>query len=284
MPASRRTTGRLTREQPRASRDHSRGHQLEMNMLLEQTMERLNAMKLLGMAKAFREWNDAPKKQEVSLADFIGFLADAEWVYRENRKLQLRLSAARFKLQACVEDIDYGPARGLSKSVMLELSSSRWVQQRQNVILTGHTGLGKSYLACALGQKACRDGFSVVYRRVPRLFDELAAARGDGTYATLLKRLAKTNVLVLDDFGLEALTAQHRKDLLELLDDRYDSGSTIITSQLEPKDWHAVIGDPTLADAICDRLVHNAHRIKLGESESIRKTAANLTNRPKQSK
>ena len=253
-------------------------------MLLEQTMERLNAMKLFGMAKAFREWNDAPKKQEVSVADFVGFLADAEWVSRENRKLQLRLTAARFKLNACVEDIDYAHPRGLSKSVLLELASSRWVQQRQNVILTGHTGLGKSYLACALGQKACRDGFSVVYRRAPRLFDELAIARGDGSYTTLLKRVAKTNVLVLDDFGLEALTAQHRKDLLELLDDRYDSGSTIITSQLEPKDWHAVIGDPTLADAICDRLVHNAHRIKLGESESIRKSAANLTNKPKQQK
>jgi DNA replication protein DnaC len=253
-------------------------------MLLEQTMERLNAMKLFGMAKAFREWNDAPKKQEISAADFIGFLSDAEWVYRENRKLQLRLSAARFKLQACVEDIDYAHPRGLSKSVLLELSSSRWVQQRQNIILTGHTGLGKSYLACALGQKACRDGFSVVYRRTGRLFDELATARGDGSYATLMKRLAKTNVLVLDDFGLEALTAQHRKDLLEILDDRYDSGSTIITSQLESKDWHPVIGDPTLADAICDRLVHNAHKIKLSEAESIRKTAANLTNKPTQSK
>lgn len=167
-------------------------------MLLEQTMERLNAMKLFGMAKAFREWNDAPKKQEVSVADFVGFLADAEWVSRENRKLQLRLTAARFKLSACVEDIDYAHPRGLSKSVLLELASSRWVQQRQNVILTGHTGLGKSYLACALGQKACRDGYSVVYRRAPRLFDELAIARGDGSYTMLLKRLAKTNVLVLD--------------------------------------------------------------------------------------
>jgi DNA replication protein DnaC len=251
---------------------------------MEQTMERLNAMKLFGMAKAFREWHESTKKQGVTPEDFVGFLADAEWVYRESRKLQLRLVAARFKMPACVEDIDFGHPRGLSKSVLLELSSSKWVQQRQNVILTGHTGLGKSYLACALGQKACRDGFSVVYRRTPRLFDELAVARADGTYATLLKRLAKTNVLVLDDFGLEGLTAQHRKDLLELLDDRYDSGSTIITSQLEPKDWHAVIGDPTLADAICDRLVHNAHRIKLIASDSIRKTAANLTTKPKQSK
>ena len=253
-------------------------------MLMEQTMEKLNAMKLFGMAKAFRDWSQAPKKQEASAEDFIGFLADAEWVHRESRKLQLRLTTARFKMPACVEDIDYTHPRGLVKSVMLELSSSKWVQQHQNVILTGHTGLGKSYLACALGQKACRDGFSVVYRRAPRLFDELVVARADGSHAMLLKRLAKTNVLVLDDFGLEALAAQHRKDLLELLDDRYDSGSTIITSQLEPKDWHAVIGDPTLADAICDRLVHNAHRIKLTPAESIRKTTANLTTKPKQTK
>jgi DNA replication protein DnaC len=252
-------------------------------MLMEQTLEKLNAMKLFGMAKALREWHDAPKKQTVEPQDFVGFLADAEWVYRENRRLHLRLLAARFKMPACVEDIDYGHPRGLTKSVMLELASSRWVQQKQNVILTGHTGLGKSYIACALGQKACRDGFSVVYRRTTRLFDELALARGDGSYATLLKRFAKTNVLVLDDFGLEALTGQQRKDLLELLDDRYNTSSTIITSQLEPKDWHAVIGDPTLADAICDRLVHNAHRLKLVASESIRKTE-NLTPKQKPSK
>lgn len=187
-------------------------------------------------------------------------------------------------MHACVEDIDFAHPRGLTKSVMLELSSSKWAQEHQNVILTGHTGLGKSYVACALGQKACRDGFGVVYRRTPRLFDELAVARADGTYTTLLKRLAKTNVLVLDDFGLESLTAQHRKDLLELLDDRYNTGSTIITSQLEPKDWHAVIGDPTLADAICDRLIHNEHRIKLNAAESIRKTTTNLTTKPKPTK
>jgi len=252
-------------------------------MLLEQTLEKLNAMKLFGMAKAVREWADNPKHADVTPQDFIGLLADAEWVSRENRKLQLRLAAARFKLQACVEDIDFSHPRGLNKSVMLELGTSRWVQQHQNVILTGHTGLGKSYLACALGQKACRDGFAVVYRRAPRLFDELALARADGTYTTLLRRFAKAQVLILDDFGLETLTAQARKDLLELLDDRYNASSTIITSQLEPKDWHAVIGDPTLADAICDRLVHNAHRIKLTNAESIRKTES-LTTKPKQSK
>jgi DNA replication protein DnaC len=269
--------------QPCSARETREATTKENAVLLEQTLEKMNAMKLFGMAKALREWNDTPKKQEVSVQDFVGLLTDAEWVYRENRKLQLRLAAARFKMQACVEDIDFGHARGLSKSVVLELASSGWVQQRQNVILTGHTGLGKSYLACALGQKACRDGFTVVYRRATRLFDELALARGDGSYGTLLKRFAKTNVLILDDFGLEALVAQQRKDLLEILDDRYSASSTIITSQLEPKDWHAVIGDPTLADAICDRLVHNAHRIKLGASESIRKTE-HLTSKSKSSK
>jgi len=252
-------------------------------MLVEQTLEKINAMKLFGMAKAMREWTEQTHNKETSPADLVGFLTDAEWVYRENRKLQRRLVTARFKIPACVEDIDFGHARGLAKSVVMELASSRWVQQHQNVILTGHTGLGKSYLACALGQKACRDGFSVIYRRATRLFDELGLARADGTHAHLLKRLAKANVLVLDDFGLEALTAQQRKDLLEILDDRYNLNSTIITSQLEPKEWHAVIGDPTLADAICDRLIHNAHRIKLAPSESIRKTEG-LTTKPKPAK
>lgn len=249
-------------------------------MLIEQTLDKLNAMKLYGMAKALRDWTEAPRKQEVSPQDFLGLLADAEWVFRENRKLQTRLAQARFKLSASIEDVDFTHGRGLSKSILLELASSRWVQQKQNVILTGHTGLGKSYLACALGQKACRDGFSVTYRRATRLFDELALARGDGSYSALLKRFAKTSVLVLDDFGLETLNAQQRKDLLEILDDRYNISSTVVTSQLEPKDWHAVIGDPTLADAICDRLVHNAHRIKLAASESIRKSE-HLTAKPK---
>ena len=252
-------------------------------MLMEQTLDKLNAMKLFGMARALREWTEKARDKDISPADLMGFLTDAEWVSRENRKLQLRLTAARFKLQACIEDIDFGHGRGLTKSVVMDLASSRWVQQHQNVILTGHTGLGKSYLACALGQKACRDGYSVIYRRATRLFDELTLARADGTYPHLLKRFAKANVMVLDDFGLEALTAQQRKDLLEILDDRYNLSSTIITSQLEPKDWHAVIGDPTLADAICDRLVHNAHRIKLAPAESIRKTEG-LTTKQKPAK
>lgn len=239
-------------------------------MLVEQTMEKLHAMKLHGMAHALRQWIGAPKEKAIAPADLVGLLVDAEWVHRENRKLQLRLKNAKLRQQACIEDIDYSHARGLAKASVLELAACRWVQQSQNVIVTGPTGVGKSYLACALGQKACREGYAVVYRRVSRLFDELAQARADGTHPNLLRRLAKAQVLILDDFGLEPMTAAHRKELLEVLDDRYKISSTIVTSQLEPKDWHAIIGDETLADAICDRLVHNAHRLKLG-GDSMRK-------------
>lgn len=239
-------------------------------MLLEQTMEKLNAMKLYGMAKALESYLVQPKSEPLSPQDVVGLLVDAEWQHRETRKLQSRLRQARFKQTACIEDINYRHARGLNKQVVLDLASSRWVQGHQNILIIGPTGLGKSYLACAFAQKACRDGYSAVYRRLSRLFDELAIARADGTLVTLMRRLAKAQVLILDDFGLEPMTATQRKDLLELLEDRYGFTSTIVTSQLTPDNWHPVIGDPTLADAICDRLVHNAHRIKLA-GESIRK-------------
>lgn len=251
-------------------------------MLVEQTLEKLEAMKLNGMAKAMRRWMEQPQDKDMAPADLLGLLVDAEHLHRDNRQLQQRLKNAKLKQQACIEDIDYSHARGLSKSVVLDLASCRWVHSHQNVLLTGPTGVGKSYLACALGQKACREGYSVLYRRTSRLFDELAQARADGTYPHLLRRLAKAQVLILDDFGLEPLGAAQRKELLEVLDDRYQLGSTILTSQLEPKDWHAVIGDATLADAICDRLVHNAHRLKLG-GESIRK-AESLTGAKKAAK
>ncbi len=251
-------------------------------MLIEQTLEKLNGMKLFGMARAFRAWLDQPKDKALAPADLVGLLTDAEWLYRENRKLELRLKNAKLKQPACIEDIDYTHARGLSKPVMLDLASSHWVQSHQNIILAGPTGVGKSWLACALGQKACRDGFSVVYRRCSRLFDEMTQARADGTHPNLLRRLAKAQVLILDDFGIEPLTAAQRRDLLEIVEDRYKLASTIVTSQLNPDDWHAAIADATIADAICDRIVHNAHRIKLG-GESIRKKEG-LTNGKKPAK
>ena len=180
-------------------------------------------------------------------------------------------------------NIDYGHARGLSKTLMLDLASSRWAALHQNVILTGKTGVGKSYLACALAHKACRDGFTVTYRRVSRLYDELAQARADGTYLTVLRRLAKVQLLVLDDFGLEPLGAAERKGLLDILEDRYNVTATLVTSQLDPSAWHAVIGDATVADAICDRLVHGAHRLSL-HGESLRKPKAPLTSSEKSKK
>jgi DNA replication protein DnaC len=240
-------------------------------MLVEQTMEKLASLRLHGMSNALRQWLEKPKDKDLDPADLVGLLVDAEWLYRENRKLSARLKTARLKQQACIEDIDYVHTRGLTKAVMLDLASSRWVTNKQNIILTGPTGVGKSYLACALAHKACRDGFTAIYRRTSRLFDELAQARADGSHPLLLRRLAKAQILVLDDFGLETLGAAQRKELMEIVDDRHQLGSTIVTSQLEPKDWHGIIGDETLADAICDRLVHNAHRIKLS-GESIRKT------------
>ncbi|HYO64461.1 MAG TPA: IS21-like element helper ATPase IstB, partial [Archangium sp.] len=238
-------------------------------MLTEQTLEKLNEMKLYGMANYLRTWMERPADTQMGPTELVGLLADAEWVHRENKKLTSRLQHAKLRQQACLEDLDYAHARGLTKSQVLELSTSRWVAQSQNVLLTGPTGVGKSFLACALGQKACRDGYGVVYRRTSRLFDELAQARADGTYPHLLRRLAKAQVLILDDFGLEPLGASERKELLEVLEDRYGSSATVVTSQLDPKAWHAVIGEPTLADAILDRLVHNAHRLKL-TGDSVR--------------
>jgi DNA replication protein DnaC len=252
-------------------------------MLMEQTLEKLKAMKLLGMARYLEQWQASPSSQQLSPSELISLLTDAEWLQRENRKLSLRLKNARLRQPACLEDVDYSHARGLTRAQMVELASCHWVKARQNVLITGPTGMGKSYLACALGNKACREGLTVLYRRASRLYDELAQARADGSWRTLLQRFAKAHLLILDDFGLEPLNAHERKDLLEVLEDRSGNSSTLLTSQLEPKQWHAVIGEATVADAILDRLIHNAHRLKLA-GESIRKLEGKLTSSPKAEK
>ena len=239
-------------------------------MIFEQTIEKLSAMKLSGMVAALEEWQENGGNADLEPSDLIGLLADAEWGARQGRKLTNRLRQARLPMAATVEEIDYKHPRGLAKPKMLELISCRWVANHRNLIITGPTGIGKTFLPCALGNKACREGYRVLYTRAPRLFAELYLAKADGTYSRLLKKLAKMKVLIIDDFGCTPLEPQERRDLREILEDRYDVSSTVITSQLDPKHWHSFIGDETVADAVCDRLVHNGHRLKL-RGESIRK-------------
>jgi len=244
--------------------------------LIHQSLEKLTQMRLHTMADALRQQLEQPSVQELSFEERIAMLVDREWLFRENRKLTRRLKAARLKQQAVVEDIDFRQPRGLDKSVMLTLSNCQWIRNHQNVIITGPTGIGKSYLAEALAQKACREGFTALYYRSTPLFRDLAIARGDGSYSKLLSRLAKTDLLVVDDWGLSSLTDAERRDFLEVMEDRHGIRSTVITSQYPVAKWHELIGEPTLADAILDRIVHNAHKIVL-KGESMRKTRSKLT-------
>lgn len=244
--------------------------------MIHQSLEKLTQMRLHTMADAIRQQLEQPSVQELSFEERIAMIVDREWLFRENRKLTRRLKAARLKQQAVVEDIDFRQPRGLDKSVMLTLSNCQWIRNHQNVIITGPTGIGKSYLAEALAQKACREGFTALYYRSPLLFRDLAIARGDGSYSKLLSRLAKTDLLVVDDWGLSSLTDAERRDFLEVMEDRHGIRSTVITSQYPVAKWHELIGEPTLADAILDRIVHNAHKIVL-KGESMRKTRSKLT-------
>ncbi|MCP3441243.1 IS21-like element helper ATPase IstB [Bradyrhizobium sp. CCGUVB14] len=242
-------------------------------MLNHPTHERLIELGLSGMAKAFEEQRRSPDLEALPFEDRIGLMVDREAAERDTRRLTTRLKLASLRQNACVEDVDLRTPRGIDRAVFAKLVSGDWINRHENLLITGATGLGKSWLACALGHKACRDNRSVLYHRVPRLFEALGLARGDGRYARLLKTLGRAQVLILDDWGLSVLTAAERRDLLEILDDRHGRASTIVTSQLPVDTWHEVIGDPTLADAILDRLVHNAHRLQLA-GESMRKRNA----------
>lgn len=241
-------------------------------MLNEPTMAKLRALRLDAFAAAWTEQSKSPETARLSFDERLGLLVDAECLFRENRRLGRLLKEAKLRLsQACLEDLDFAPRRELDKALVRQLATCRWVQEHQNVIVTGATGVGKTYLACALAQQACRKGFSATYRRASRLFDELALARADGSYARLLARLARVDVLVIDDWALSPARDQERTDFLEVLEDRYGQRSTIMTSQIPPKQWHEHLGDETVADAILDRVLHNAHRLVL-KGPSKRKT------------
>src|ERR1700736_2945756 len=223
----------------------------------------MHQLGLAGMARAFTELEANPQSADLSHAEWLALLLDREATDRYDRRLRARLRHARLRHQAAVEDVDYRTARGLDRALFQALTAGRWIEEAQNLIIEGPAGVGKSWLACALGHKACRDNRSVLYQRVPKLFGDLALARGDGRYARITRALGGVQLLILDDWGLEPLDAQARHDLLEILEERYGRRSTIITSQLPVDSWRQMIGDPTYADAILDRLVHNASRINL---------------------
>lgn len=232
-------------------------------MLTEQTTDRLHHLRLGAMADAYLAQQRDPATAALSFDERLGMLVDAEQLARDNRTLRRRLQEAKLKMShACLEDLEYS-GRKLDRALIRQLATGRWIAEHQNIVITGPTGVGKSYLACALGQQACRQHHRVIYRRLPRLFPELTLAHGDGTYPTVLARFARVDVLILDDWGLVALKDAQRQDLLEILDDRDGQRSTIITSQLPMDRWHEHVGDPTLADAILDRVVHRAHRLAL---------------------
>lgn len=239
-------------------------------MLIEPTLDRLRELGLTGMAEALAEQLGVPDVQSLSFEDRLALLLEREASERDNRRLRRLLQLAKLRLDASVEDIDFRSPRGLDKSVVLRLAGCDWIRNHQVVLIVGATGTGKSYLACALAQAACRHGLATRYFRLSRLLDDLVLARADGSYPKLLDRLAKTQLLAIDDYGMTPLNDAQRRDLLELLDDRYGQRATLVTSQLPIEHWHDVIGEPTFADAILDRLVHHAHRITL-KGPSMRK-------------
>ena len=246
-------------------------------MLTHPTLDKLRTLKCAGMAAALSEQMTLPDIDTLTFEERLGLLVDRELTERNNRRTSNRLRRARLKHQATIENIDYRHPRGLDKALMQSLATCQWVSDRLNILITGPTGVGKTWLACALAHSACRQGHTALYLRLPRLLQDLNIAKGDGRYPKLINTLARTQLLILDDWGLVKLTTEQRRDLLEILEDRHGARSTLATSQLPVEKWHAMIGDPTLADAILDRLVHNAYKINL-KGESMRKQKKPLTN------
>ncbi len=245
-------------------------------MLMEQTMDKLNQMKLTGMASELSRQMQTPDSSLLSFEERLSLLVDVETTSRDNRRLKRLLSSAKLREDACIEDIDFRASRGLDRGLISSLATGNWIREHHNAIITGPTGVGKTFIACALANSTCRQGFSSIYYRIPRLLSALKIARADGSYVKLLNRLAKTELLIIDDWGISGLSEPERRDVLEVIEDRYKMRSTIVVSQIPVDKWHDVIGNPTIADAILDRVIYNAYKINL-KGGSMRKLKSSLT-------
>ena len=249
-------------------------------MLIHPTLDQLRALKLDGMAQAFLELEAQEESRNLAHPEWLALLLDREAASRNTKRFHSRLRVARLRhSQAAIEDVDFRTPRRLDKALFQQLATSRWIAERRSLLVTGPCGVGKSWLSCALAHKACRDGYAVYYARAPRLFADLELAHGDGRFARLFRMLVKVDLLILDDWGPDRLTASQRRDLMEIVEDRHGRGSILITSQLPVPTWHDVIGEPTLGDAILDRIVHNAYRLEL-DGPSMRKIKAAETSEP----